>query len=60
MSFGDGHHRCPGGPLALMETEVFLTHLLSRDLVADGPPSARWNAVTQGYELKGFQVRLRS
>ena len=30
MSFGDGHHRCPGGPLAIMETEIFLTTLLEQ------------------------------
>jgi cytochrome P450 len=59
MSFGDGHHRCPGGPLAIMETEIFLTQLLSHDLVTDGPPTSRWNAITQGYELKDFKIRLQ-
>jgi cytochrome P450 len=58
MSFGDGNHRCPGGPLAIMETEVFLTTLLKLDVVGDGAPSVRWNAVTAGYELSGFGVRL--
>ncbi|CAA9433818.1 MAG: hypothetical protein AVDCRST_MAG35-2779, partial [uncultured Quadrisphaera sp.] len=57
LSFGDGHHRCPGGPLALMESEVLLTRLLAEDLVADGPPRVGWGAVTQGYELRGFTVR---
>lgn len=60
MSFGDGHHRCPGGPLALMEAEVFLSALLDRDVVADGPPEVSWNAVSQGYDLRGFRVRLRA
>lgn len=58
MSFGDGNHRCPGGPLAIMESEIFLTTLLRHDLVADGPPSVRWNPVTQGYDLDSFQIRL--
>ena len=60
MSFGDGHHRCPGGPLAIMESEVFLTTLFRREIEADGPPRVRWNVVTQGYEMKGFGIRLRS
>ena len=24
LSFGDGHHRCPGGPLAILESDIFL------------------------------------
>jgi len=59
MSFGDGNHKCPGGPLAIMETEIFVTNLLQRDVVADGPPRVRWNPVTQGYDLDAFLVRLR-
>jgi cytochrome P450 len=59
MSFGDGNHRCPGGPLALMESEVFLSALLDHDVEADGPPTVRWNATTQGYELNDFRIRLR-
>jgi cytochrome P450 len=57
LSFGDGHHRCPGGPLALMETEIFVSRLLQHDLVADAPPLVRWNPVTQGYQLSGLRVR---
>jgi cytochrome P450 len=58
MSFGDGHHRCPGGPLAVMESEIFLSRLFSRDLVADHPPRVHWNPVSQGYDLSRFPVRL--
>jgi cytochrome P450 len=58
MSFGDGHHRCPGGPLAIMESEIFLSLLFARDLVADGPPRVRWNAVSHGYDLDRYRVRL--
>ncbi len=60
MSFGDGHHRCPGGPLAIMETEIFVTTLLRYDVVSDGPPRVQWNEVTQGYNLDRFRIRRRS
>ena len=58
MSFGDGHHRCPGAPIAIMESEIFLSTLLSRDVVAQGPPRVQWNPVSQGYDLDRFWVRL--
>ena len=60
LAFGDGNHKCPGGPLALMESEIFLTALLQRDIVAGGPPRIRENAVAGGYTLDRFMVRLRS
>jgi cytochrome P450 len=60
LSFGDGHHRCPGGPLAILESDIFLRRLLALDVVADGPPRVRWNPVSQGYDLDRFRVRLRS
>lgn len=58
MSLGDGHHRCPGGPLAIMESEIFLSRLFARDIVADGPPRVNWNRVSQGYDLERYLVRL--
>lgn len=58
LAFGDGPHKCPGGPLALMETEIFLSALLARDVVADGPPRIRWNPTTEGYDLDRFRLRL--
>lgn len=60
MSFGDGHHRCPGAPIAIMETEVFVTTLLRYDVVADAPPTVLWNPLTQGYDLNAFWIRRRS
>jgi cytochrome P450 len=57
MSFGDGHHRCPGGPIAIMESEIMLTALFAQDVVADGPPRVTWNPVSQGYDLDRFWVR---
>jgi cytochrome P450 len=59
LSFGDGHHRCPGGPLAIMESDIFLRRLLAHDVVAAGPPRVRWNPVSQGYDLDRFMIRLR-
>jgi cytochrome P450 len=60
MGFGDGHHKCPGGPIAIMEAEIFLTALFRRDIVADGPPRVRWNPVSQGYDLDRFMLRVAS
>lgn len=57
MSFGDGNHRCPGAAIAIMESEIFLTTLFAADVVADGPPTVRWNSVTQGYDLDRFLIR---
>jgi len=59
LSFGDGHHRCPGGPLAILESDIFLHRFLAHDVVAAGPPRVRWNPVSQGYDLDRFMVRLR-
>lgn len=59
MSFGDGQHRCPGGPLAMLESEVFLSRLLELDLVIDRPPTVSWSDLTGGYDLRGLTVRTR-
>ncbi|MGI8457869.1 MAG: cytochrome P450 [Propionibacteriaceae bacterium] len=59
LSFGDGNHRCPGAPIAIMESEIMLTRLFALDLVADHPPTVTWNATTEGYELRRFEVRRR-
>ncbi len=58
LSFGDGNHRCPGAPIAIMETEVFLSALFAREVVAVGPPRVRWNPVSMGYDLDDFRLRL--
>jgi len=59
LSFGDGHHRCPGGPLAILESDIFLHRLVAHDVVAAGPPRVRWNPISQGYDLDRFLVKLR-
>ena len=59
MSFGDGHHRCPGYYVALQETDVFLTRLLSLEgLRIERKPSVSWNDLISGYELRGFTAAL--
>lgn len=59
MSFGDGHHRCPGYYVALQESDVFLKRLLSLEgLRIERKPSVSWNDLIAGYELRGFTVAL--
>ena len=58
MSFGDGHHRCPGAYIAIQETDIFLTRLLALPVVVEREPDLSWNEVTKGYELRNFRVRL--
>ena len=59
LSFGDGAHRCPGQPLAIMETEVLLTRLLAQDPVIVRSPTLGWDDLVAGYTLRDFRVRLR-
>ena len=55
MSFGDGHHRCPGTYIALQETDIFLQRLLRLPgLQIAQKPSVSWNDLTAGYELRNF------
>ncbi len=59
LGFGDGQHRCPGAPLAMLESERFLHHLIAADLVLADPPKVSWNDLTGGYELRGLTVKAR-
>jgi cytochrome P450 len=55
MSFGDGHHRCPGSYIALQETDIFLQKLLALpNLRVERAPSVGWNDTVKGYELRNF------
>lgn len=59
LSFGDGHHRCPGAYVALQETDLFLRRLLALPgLRLERPPEIGWNEVAGGYELRGAWVAL--
>jgi cytochrome P450 len=59
MSFGDGHHRCPGAYIALQETDIFLQRLLRVDgLRIAQEPTLSWSELTKGYELRNFMVTV--
>jgi cytochrome P450 len=59
LSFGDGHHRCPGAYIAIQESDIFLQKLLSIEgLQIERPPALNWNDLTQGYELRKFQIAI--
>ena len=52
LRFGDGAHRCPGQPLALLETDTLLTRLLaSRPRVLAGP-ALGWDNLIEGYQAR--------
>jgi cytochrome P450 len=55
MSFGDGHHRCPGAYLAIKETDIFLQRLLAiKSLRIEKQPTLGWNEVAKSYEIRDF------
>jgi cytochrome P450 len=57
MSFGDGHHRCPGSFLAIQEADIFLTRLLAvPGLRLVEPPKVGWNDLVTGYELRQCMI----
>jgi cytochrome P450 len=59
MSFGDGPHRCPGAPVALQETAIFLDRLFAASgLRLERKPDIRWNPVIGSYELRGAVVSV--
>ena len=59
MSFGDGHHRCPGSYVAIQETDIFLRRLLAIDgLHIVKPPTLTWNELITGYELRNFIIGI--
>ncbi len=61
MSFGDGHHRCPGAFIAIQETDIFLQRLLALEgLRIERLPSLGWNDIVAGYELRNFVLALES
>lgn len=59
MSFGDGHHRCPGAYIAMQETDIFLQRLLrAPGLRISQKPLVRWNPLTAGYEVRNFMLTV--
>ncbi|MEX5298022.1 cytochrome P450 [Kocuria sp. CPCC 205292] len=60
MSFGDGAHRCPGGFLAIQETDVFLQRLLRLPLQFAHPPRVSWVELIAAYEVRDVVLRVRA
>jgi len=58
LSFGDGAHKCPGQPLAILETDVFLTRLLKLGPRIVTEPTLGWDDLIEGYWLRGFELSL--
>jgi cytochrome P450 len=58
MSFGDGHHRCPGAYVAIQETDIFLQRLLRLNPVLEHAPSTTWKDLVSGHEVRQFMIRL--
>ena len=59
MSFGDGHHRCPGSYIAIQETDILLRRLLALDgLRIERLPDLSWNDLVTGYELRKFIIAI--
>lgn len=56
LSFGDGEHRCPGQPLALLETDILLLEILRRDPRITSEPRVDWDTLIEGYQLRDFTI----
>ena len=55
MSFGDGHHRCPGAYLAIQEADMLLQRLLAvPGLRIERAPTIGFMEIGQSYELRDF------
>ena len=58
LTVGDGAHRCPGQPLALLEADALLTRLLALNPEIVSEPELGWDDLIAGYTLRGFKLRL--
>jgi cytochrome P450 len=59
LSFGDGHHRCPGAYIAIQESDIFLQRLLQIDgLRIEREPTLTWSELVKGYEVRDFIVAV--
>jgi cytochrome P450 len=58
LSFGDGHHRCPGSFLAFAETDVFLLRLLALPICLVSTPEVTFNPTLEGYEIRNVHLKL--
>jgi cytochrome P450 len=60
LTFGDGAHKCPGQPLAILESDILLTRLLGRDPVIVREPTLDWDDLIEGYTLRDFELSFTS
>jgi cytochrome P450 len=58
LTFGDGAHKCPGQPLAILESDILLTRLLARNPVMVREPTLGWDDLIEGYTLRDVALRL--
>jgi len=58
LTFGDGAHKCPGQPLAILESDILLTRLLGRTPKVVSEPDVAWDDLIEGYQVRGFTLRL--
>jgi cytochrome P450 len=58
LTFGDGAHKCPGQPLAILESDVLLTRLLARTPTVVSEPTVAWDDLIEGYQVRGLRLRL--
>ena len=58
LTFGDGAHKCPGQPLAILESDVLLTRLLARNPRIVSEPTLAWDDLIEGYQLRGLVLQL--
>ncbi|WP_245852197.1 cytochrome P450 [Isoptericola jiangsuensis] len=58
LTFGDGAHKCPGQPLAILEADVLLTRLLGRAPRVVREPEVGWDDLIEGYTLRGLVLEL--
>lgn len=58
LSFGDGPHRCPGGPLAIREAAIMLGLIMSEPkLEALSTPTFQRDETIKGYEVRDLRLR---
>lgn len=58
LTFGDGAHKCPGQPLALLETDALLVRLLAERPRIVSQPELGWDHLIEGYWLRGLELAL--
>lgn len=58
LAFGDGEHKCPGQPLALLESDALLLRLLALEPRLEAEPELGWDHLIAGYSLRGARLAL--